>query len=160
MHPTAYKNCAKFAEKYVKAGNKVLDVGSMDVNGTLKPIFADCDYVGMDIEAGANVDVVQNPWVFPFDDNSFDVVVSSSCLEHDPKFWVTVKEMMRVSRGYIYLNVPSAQKYHAYPVDCWRFLADSMQALADLSDDWELVESYIDSQLPWRDCVGIFKCLS
>lgn len=157
MHPTAYKNCGKFAEKYCYKGMKVLDVGSMDVNGTVKPIFEGCDYVGMDISDGKNVDVVQEPWIFPFNDNSFDVVVSTSCLEHDPKFWLTVQEMMRVSRKMIYINVPSAQKYHAYPVDCWRFLADSMEALAGLSDEWRLVETYIDSQMPWRDCVGIFK---
>ena len=128
MHVTAYKNCAEFAHKYCHKGMRVLDVGSMNVNGTVKPIFEGCDYVGMDIEEGSNVDVVQEPWVFPFKDNSFDCVVSTSCLEHDPKFWVTVKEMMRVSKGLIYINVPSAQSYHAYPV-------------------------------PWRDCVGIFKCL-
>lgn len=157
MHTTAYENCEKFAKRYCKKGLKVLDVGSMDVNGTVRPIFKDYDYTGMDIAEGKNVDVVQEPWIFPFDDNSFDVIVSTSCLEHDPKFWVTVKEMMRVSKGYIYLNVPSAQQYHAYPVDCWRFMADSMAALAELSDDWELVESYVDKRLPWGDCVGIFK---
>ncbi len=157
MHTTAYENCEKFAKRYCKKGLKVLDVGSMDVNGTVRPIFKDYDYTGMDIAEGKNVDVVQEPWIFPFDDNSFDVIVSTSCIEHDTKFWVTVKEMMRVSSSYIYLNAPSAQNYHAYPVDCWRFMADSMAALADLSDDWELVESYVDKRLPWGDCVGIFK---
>lgn len=156
MHETAFENAQKFVNKYQTRDSKVLDVGSYDVNGTLKPLFS--NYTGMDIEKGKNVDVVaQLGQPFPFDDKSFDVVVSSSCLEHDPAFWVTVKEMMRVSRHLIYINVPSAQFYHAYPIDCWRFLADSMAALARLSDDWELVETYVDNREPWCDCVGIFK---
>ena len=156
MHVTAFENAKKFAHKYNATDKKVLDVGSYDVNGTLKPLFR--DYTGIDIEKGPNVDVVAKlGQPFPFDDQSFEVIVSSSCLEHDPAFWVTVKEMMRVAGELIYINVPSAQFYHAYPIDCWRFLADSMAALAELSDDWELVETYIDDQEPWCDCVGIFK---
>lgn len=156
MHVTAFENAKKFAHKYEVTHKKVLDVGSYDVNGTLKPLFR--DYTGMDIEEGPNVDVVSEIGKpFPFKDKTFDVVVSSSCLEHDPVFWVTVKEMMRVAKHYIYLNVPSAEVYHAYPIDCWRFLADSMQALSNLSDDWECVESYIDPRPTAHDCVGVFK---
>jgi SAM-dependent methyltransferase len=161
MHITAKLNCEAFANNYGIENMSVLDVGSMDVNGSLRPIFEErnCIYTGLDIGEGKNVDVsMELGQPFPFDDNSFDVVVSSSCLEHDPAFWVTVREMMRVSRRFIYLNVPSAQNYHAYPVDCWRFLADSMTALADLSPDWILRESYIDNQPPWKDCVGVFEC--
>ena len=163
MHVTAFNNCEAFANNYEINGMTVLDVGSMDVNGTLRPIFEEreCKYTGLDIGEGENVDVSMNLGdKFPFEDNSFDVVVSSSCLEHDPAFWVTVSEMMRVSKRFIYLNVPSAQQYHAYPVDCWRFLNDSMAALAQLSDDWVLRESYIDNQPPWKDCVGVFECTS
>lgn len=162
MHFSAMDNCQEFIEKYDINNCSVLDVGSMNVNGTVKGLFTDvgCKYTGLDIEAGDNVDVVMALGdKFPFKDNSFDVIVSTSCLEHDPAFWLTVAEMMRVSSGYIYLNAPSAQKYHAYPIDCWRFLADSMAALAKLSDDWKLCESYVDNRDPWRDCVGIFKCL-
>lgn len=100
MHETAFENAQKFAQKYSARHKKVLDVGSYDVNGTLKPLFA--NYTGMDIEAGKNVDVISElGQPFPFDDKSFEVVVSSSCLEHDPAFWVTVKEMMRVSKELI-----------------------------------------------------------
>jgi len=163
MHYTALDNCQEFIEKYDIKDYKVLDVGSYDVNGTVKPLFIaqNCEYTGLDIEKGKNVDVVMKLGEkLPFKDNSFDVIVSTSCLEHDPAFWETVREMMRVSRGYIYLNAPSAQNYHAYPIDCWRFLADSMKALSRLSDEWELLESYVDHRLPWGDCVGIFKCTS
>lgn len=157
MHITAYQSCKKFVEKYAPTG-RVLDVGSMDVNGTLKPIFPHMVYIGLDIAQGDNVDVIYDGKKFPFADKSFDCVVSSSCLEHDPAFWRTFAEMVRVCRGFIYLNVPSAQSYHPYPVDCWRFLADAMPALADSVPGVELLETYIDAVKPWGDNVGIFRC--
>ena len=166
MHSTALENCERFFIDHVvryrpvRPIHSVLDVGSYDVNGSVKPIVTRYGgrYTGLDIEAGPGVDVVLNePGApFPFEDRSFDVVVSTSCLEHDPAFWLTVAEMMRVSSQWIYLNVPSAQQYHAYPIDCWRFMLDSMGALAKISHDWRLVESYVDDRKPWCDCVGVF----
>ena len=68
----------------------------------------------------------------PADDASVDMVISSSCLEHDEFFWITYLEIMRVLKphGLFYLNAPSNGPYHRYPVDCWRFYPDSAQALA------------------------------
>ena len=106
-----------------------------------------------------NVDVIlRDPFCFPQADATFDVVVSSSCLEHDPVFWVTFQEMTRVSRpgGLIYLNVPSAGPYHGYPVDCWRFLVDAHEALARWAEV-DLLEHYIDEDEQWMDSVGIFR---
>jgi SAM-dependent methyltransferase len=64
-------------------------------------------------------------------DESADIVVSSSCFEHDEFFWVTYLEILRILKphGLFYLNAPSCGVYHAYPVDCYRFYADSGRAL-------------------------------
>ena len=64
-------------------------------------------------------------------DNSADVVISSSCFEHDEMFWVTFLEIMRILKphGLFYLNAPSNGHYHAYPGDCYRFFPDSAKAL-------------------------------
>jgi SAM-dependent methyltransferase len=168
MHDTAYKNGEKFFDKYCKDGieNKtILDVGSYDVCGTLKPIFKEGKYTGLDIEAGPNVDVVITPHEFPFERDSFDIIVSSSCFEHNPMFWLTFSEMCRVAKsgGYIYICAPSAGAYHGHPGDCWRFYADSWKALETWAKrnghDVELVESYVetDSYQSWKDSVGIYR---
>jgi len=160
MHKEAYRNCEKFFNEYVKPGMTILDIGSYDINGTLKPIFADYHYVGCDLEPGPNVDVVlDDPYVLPFVDNSFDVLVSSSCFEHCKFFWVTFEEMVRVTKRYIYVQTPSIGGYHGYPCDYWRFQADAYQALAD----WgriKLLEAYIDkTSVNWHDHIGVFeKC--
>ena len=168
MHPAAYKNAEKFYEKYCKdniESKTVLDVGSFDVNGTMKPIFKNCrTYVGLDQSEGKNVDIVSSSHSMPFVDESFDIIISSSCFEHDPMFWVTFQEMCRIIKtdGYIYIQAPSSGPYHAHPVDNWRFYKDSWKSLEmwaiHNSYNIKLIENYIDTQdSAWHDNVGIFK---
>ena len=167
MHQSAYDNCLKFSKKYIdeRAQLRVLDVGSYDVNGTLRPIFTKegWEYTGLDYSGTPenNVTVcLEDPYNFPFENNYFDTVVSSSAFEHDPLFWVTFKEMTRVLKadGYIYLNAPSTGPYHGYPGDCWRFYKDAYPALASWCPEVALVENYIDPSDPqWNDNVGVFK---
>ena len=52
MHYSAYANAEKFYHKYCEKNienKKILDVGSYDVNGTMKPIFEKGQYVGLDM---------------------------------------------------------------------------------------------------------------
>ena len=37
---------------------KVLEVGSLNINGSVRQFFSNCDYVGLDISEGRDVDVV------------------------------------------------------------------------------------------------------
>jgi len=165
MHKSAYDNINKYTEKYLKdlegKGAKILDVGSMDVNGTLKPIFnkPGWEYVGVDIAKGKNVNVVlADPYKYPFQDDHFDAAVSSSCFEHDEMFWLTFKEVVRVvkSGGYFFLAAPFKDGIHRVPVDCWRFLPDGYKALCKWEPKATLIDSFIDDR-PHRDCVGAFK---
>lgn len=173
MHHSAYVNAEKFYEKYCKTNienKKILDVGSYDVNGTMKPIFEKGQYIGLDMEEGPNVDVVGVSHDIPFKDNEFDIIACSSCFEHDDMFWVSFQEMCRVLKpgGYMYVQAPSNGPYHGWPGDNWRFYIDSWKALEKWGKksgyDIELVEHYIDTTTPdptapriWNDSVGIFK---
>ena len=62
MHASSYKNMERFINKYLRdwehSKATVLDVGSQDVNGTYKPLFAGWEYKGLDICPGSNVDIV------------------------------------------------------------------------------------------------------
>lgn len=160
MHPSARKNFELFL-KMVPSNQDFLEIGSYNVNGSLRESVTDFkSYTGLDIEMGPGVDFVYSPGeTFPFPDKSFDVVSSSSCFEHDPVFWLTFKEMVRVLRpgGLMYINAPSEGSYHAYPVDCWRFYLDSWAALAKTCPDITLIKSYIDPEDTFKDSVGIYK---
>ena len=166
MHISAFRNAMQFYDEFCKKINKtlkVVDFGSYDVNGCLKPIFKDHEYIGIDMAAGPNVDVVCSNDNTPFENNSIDVIVSSSSFEHDDCFWMTFLEMCRILKpgGLIYINAPSSGPYHGYPGDNWRFYADSWKSLSKwaIKNNYniELLKSYIDKTEIWHDSVGIFK---
>ena len=174
MHYSAYINAEKFKNKYIDKINnkKILDIGSYDVNGTMKPIFDEGNYIGLDMEKGPNVDVVSDAHNIPFQNEYFDVVLSSSCFEHDDMFWETFLEMCRVVNhgGYLYIQAPSNGPYHGWPGDNWRFYIDSWKALEKWGRknnyDIELIDHYIDETTPpspnegdriWNDSVAIYR---
>lgn len=67
------------------SGVKVLDCGSLDVNGNLKDMFTDSVYIGVDIVEGKNVDIVSKAHEFNGTE-PFDTVISGEMLEHD-EYW-------------------------------------------------------------------------
>ena len=107
----------------------------MDVNGSLRSFFEEkgMTYICVDLCEHPSVNVVIKPGdKLPFSDGSIGLVVSTSCFEHDPCFWLTFKEMTRIVKvgGHIYVNAPTNGVYHCYPGDNWRFYSDAGQALA------------------------------
>ena len=135
MHVTASASGSSFADLYGKPGDVVVDVGGRALNGSLRAVFEErgTKFICVDIEDDVSVDIVTKPGdKLPFDTESVDCVVSTSCFEHDPCFWITFKEMCRITKpgGYIYVNAPAHGYYHKHPGDNWRFFSDAAQALA------------------------------
>ena len=91
MHANSMKLMAQFVAKYVKPGMTVLDIGSYDVNGNYKGLFSRMEYLGADIEAGPNVDVIVNDGYFldSIGKKTFDTVISGQTLEHVFEPWKT-----------------------------------------------------------------------
>ena len=138
MHVSSIKRMMWFAEKYKSELNDgdVLDVGSYNVNGCYREIFekSGIKYEGLDMEMGPNVDIVPQAtykWD-EIDSDSYDAVISGQALEHIEFFWLTMEEMVRVTKenGLICIIAPNGFAEHRYPVDCWRFFTDGMVALA------------------------------
>ena len=135
MHFVAQKSGEAFALHYGSEGKHVIDLGGADVNGSLRDIFEKqgMKYTCVDIEKGKGVDVIINPGdKLPFENGTIDLIISTSCFEHDPCFWLTFKEFTRIIKndGFIYINAPSTGHYHTHPGDNWRFYSDAGQALA------------------------------
>ena len=142
-------------------GINILDVGSYDVNGTYRDYFTHprFDYTGVDLEDGPNVDVVlSRPDSIPFDTGSVGLVISGQMLEHAPRFWEVFGEMARVLSpgGIMIVIAPSAGPEHRYPVDCYRYLPDSFQALGN-DNGLTIVDIHINRWGPWFDLVGVFQ---
>ncbi len=80
------------------ASVRALDVGSLDINGSLRSMFVDSTYVGIDLGPGKNVDVVSKAHEFQ-SDTEFDTVVSANCLEHDMFYRETLRNMVNLLRS-------------------------------------------------------------
>jgi len=141
----------------------VVEIGSQDVNGSLRSIAPiGFEYVGVDFQDAKGVDIVlDDPYSLPFDSESVDIVLSSSCFEHSEMFWLVFLEVMRILKpsGLFYLNAPSTGSFHRYPVDCWRFYPDSGKAMVSWSKrnggNAQLLESYIQKGGGWQDFVAV-----
>ena len=65
---------------------KVLDVGSGDINGNNRFLFENCEYEGNDVIQVNNVTIVSRTKDLPFEDETFDTIISTECFEHDPEY--------------------------------------------------------------------------
>ena len=170
MHLSSLEHMGDLVARYLDRSKplSVVDIGSYDVNGTYRPLFAHegWRYIGVDLEQGPGVDVVlTSPYRLPMKSDSVDIVVSGQAFEHVEFFWLSFSEMLRVLRpgGMIFLIAPSRGPEHRYPQDCWRFYPDGYRALAKFAD-CELVEVTTDwgphedaDSGPWGDTVGVFR---
>ena len=120
---------------------RVLDVGSLDVNGSFRALVESkgWEYTGLDVVAGKNVDVVSSEFEYPFPDGWFDIVISGSTMEHVTAIWRWVPELARLLRpgGLLVIVTHMAWDVHQWPVDCWRILPDGMKYLFDVTEALE-----------------------
>jgi SAM-dependent methyltransferase len=146
MHAESMQQMTHILDAWQPAGLvSLLDVGSFDVNGTYRPMVErrGWQYTGLDVTAGPNVDIVSpDPYRFPIDDNTFDVVVSGSTMEHVQAIWLWVPELVRVLKpgGLLAIITHTSFMYHRFPVDCWRVMPDGMVYLFDLTVQLEQYE--------------------
>ena len=73
----------KFPENFTES--RVLEVGSYDVNGTVRIFFSNCIYIGIDVAPGNGVDVVCPGQEYK-SNKKFDTVITCEMFEHNP-FW-------------------------------------------------------------------------
>ena len=95
----------------------VVEIGSLNINGSVRPFFVNCVYVGVDVAAGPGVDVVSIGSEYKLA-NSFDVVISCECFEHDPYWKDTFSNMIDLCKpgGLIVFSCASTgRKIHGTP---------------------------------------------
>ena len=156
MHRSSYTRMSAFRDAYLGAFAdqplKILDVGSGSIGGDAgyRPLFqtAPWEYVGLDVAAGPNVDIVAtNPYEWSaIADGAFDVVISGQAFEHIEWPWLTIREIARITRGngLVAITAPSAGPVHRFPLDCWRYYPDGLPALASYGG-FRLLERFWDN---------------
>ena len=95
--------CFDFAElmiPHLDDASRFLEVGSRDVNGTLRTTFSGIskEYVGIDLFDGPGVDVVMdvNNLGNQFPTKQFDVVLSTEMIEHCYDWQCALYQMLQV----------------------------------------------------------------
>jgi predicted O-methyltransferase YrrM len=117
------------------AGKAVLEVGALDVNGSLRPVVEALGpetYVGVDLRPGPGVDEIcaAERLVDRFGPESFDVVVATDVLEHIDDWRTAIRSLKTVLRpgGVAFVTTCSPGfPYHGYPDDYWRFEPELME---------------------------------
>lgn len=113
----------------------VLEVGSFDVNGSVRPYIEECkpkSYLGIDFIDGPRVDQVVDASVLPdhFSPNSFDVVVSTEMLEHAEHWRDCINGMKYVTKDYLIITTRGPGfPLHSYPHDWWRYTVEDFEKI-------------------------------
>ena len=93
-HPEQAEFCRRVASRWphLFQDKRVLDCGSLDINGNNRYLFAGGTYTGLDVVAGPNVDIVTS--IHEYVGGPYDVVISTECFEHDEYFPQTFQHMI------------------------------------------------------------------
>ena len=143
MRPQVYEWVKATRDTVAIDASKVLEVGSYNVNGSVRDLFPDSDYIGIDIRSGSGVDLVLDVTEAPykFGAQAFDLVLCVETLEHVRQPFhalLAIWDMLRPD-GVLLLTMASfdftgACPYHAEPQDFWRFSADAGPVLMERFD--------------------------
>lgn len=96
MHPEIDQFVKKVKRKFPEffENKKVLEVGSQNINGSVRSHFKNCDYLGIDLGEAPGVDMIMNASEMNFS-KEFDVMISSEMLEHCEKWQSALYNMYR-----------------------------------------------------------------
>lgn len=138
-------------------GVRVLDCGSLDVNGSLKELFTKSKYTGIDIVDGKNVDVVCK--AHEYKDKPFEVVVSAEMLEHDEFYRESLQNMYKLLESGGLLVISAAGKGrppHGTSTtgrgDIWGTSEDYYRNIVtqDFKDIYDLERDFSDFQIEYE----------
>jgi SAM-dependent methyltransferase len=99
-------------------------------------------YTTFDMVAGKNIDIVGDVLNPPFENNTFDTVISTQVLEHVEKPWIMVREIGRIIKpgGVCITTAPFLVPFHADPYDFFRYTIEGMVSLFR-NEGFEVIES-------------------
>ncbi len=143
MHLNSELLFRKYAAPIFRDFQRVLEIGPTGFPSAYQRIvnketikwdtvdFADTKYIGT-----ANQFLtypISNPYVFPIENDKYDIVLSGQVIEHVEKLWIWINELKRVTTngGIIIIINPVSWPYHEAPLDCWRIFPSGVKALAD-----------------------------
>jgi SAM-dependent methyltransferase len=78
---------------------KVIEIGSHDVNGSVRKLFSKVEYLGVDLSEGPGVDLVCEGGKVDHESCTYDLALSCECFEHNPLWIDTFSNMYRLAKN-------------------------------------------------------------
>lgn len=107
----------------------ILEIGSKNVNGSIREFFDQSQYWGIDIEKGPGVDEIKDLhslYIEAFEEH--DLIICLETLEHDIDPFeaiLCIRHNLKPG-GILVLSAPtSGFPEHRHPKDYWRFMKDA-----------------------------------
>lgn len=92
-----FQNVKQFFPDFF-SGTDVLEIGSLDINGSVRRFFSQCEYTGIDIGPGQKVDIICRGEDFPEKAGQYDVVISTEVFEHTENWDLIFLNMLRLMK--------------------------------------------------------------
>ncbi len=136
----------RFRDEVKSKMGRLLEIGSRARSGnSYRHWFpADIDYVGLDVTAGPNVDIVADAHhLSRHVKQKFDFIFSISCFEHLLMPWKVAIEMNKVLRngGLAHIISHGAWPLHEEPWDFWRFSKESWSGIFNKHTGFQVVDA-------------------
>ena len=136
--------CVEFGREFLTQDEveykDVLEIGSKNINGSLRNIILDMNpssYIGIDLEEGDCVDQVCSVYdiIEEFGVEAFDIVITTEMMEHVEDWRKAINNMKSVLKPGGIILITTRSKgfgFHNYPADYWRYeLSDMEQIFSD-----------------------------
>lgn len=141
--------------------SKILNIGSGDSIGVGHKLWSgeqNLHVVNLDVQEGPNIDIVADAHKIPVDDCTYDSVIMQSVIEHLHTPRLAIEESYRILKpgGYLYLEVPFLQGFHADPCDFQRYTLPGLLQLTGCFD--EVILSGVSSG-PFSTCNWLLRDL-
>jgi hypothetical protein len=122
----------------------MLEVGAYNVNGTIRDLFPQEGYVGLDKSPGPDVDTVADICTLK-SVKKYATIVCCETLEHITEPWTAIERMYAALEpgGLVILTTVFSFPIHECPGDYWRFTPDGLRYLLERAGFYEI---RIDSQ--------------
>jgi SAM-dependent methyltransferase len=161
MHIDILRTFSSILNNYQSSWGSVLEIGPCNSsNESLLFLPATINSpvrIGVDKAGPYKIDDItvlkEDAKALSFPNNTFDLVLCNSVLEHESKFWQVISEMKRVLKpgGLLMIGIPAFSSsakhkagpysttvlmFHAYPNDYYRFSIEAVREvfLSDLND--------------------------
>ncbi|MFW6047097.1 MAG: class I SAM-dependent methyltransferase [Candidatus Woesearchaeota archaeon] len=108
----------------------------------IKPLKKNNEFVNLDMKKGKGIDIVADCEDIPVGDETYDVILFTSCIEHLRKPEKALKEIKRILKkdGFAILSAPGVYPKHNDPIDTMLRFPNKESWEDYLGEEWKIID--------------------